>query len=259
MKKNIIFLILVSVVIISGCIGQIACNPPYILVGTECCLDVNENNICDVDETGTSVITTTAATTARTTIPGTTIKTTITITTTIPQRVGVLDVKNEFFVVCKKSSKNEEWCSVETYDSTNEVTIDTGSLGAQEHNLAEIATWVYNKGNSDIINISYDISCDQTYPTFESRVLTSDIDKYKTVMPTIYFRCTGCSLGCICTPQRYGQIINRMKLGDETTFRIELLSLKYFPEKTDLNCILKIYSEDPIVEHSFNLIIHFNV
>jgi len=250
------FLILFFVIIISGCVQQITCNPPYILVGAECCLDVNENKICDVDETITTTITTTVATTAETTAPTTT---TAMTTTTVPQRVGALDVKNKFFVVCKKSSKHEEWCSIETYDSTNEVTINTSSLGAQEHNLAEIATWVYNRGSSDIRDINYYISCDQIYPTNESSVITKGTDKYKTVIPTIYFNCVGCSLGCECTPKRYGETINRLKLGDETTFRIELFGVRDFPEKADLDCDLKIYSEDPRDEYNFDLIIHFNV
>lgn len=29
----------------------VVCNEPYILVGSSCCLDVNDNNICDKDET----------------------------------------------------------------------------------------------------------------------------------------------------------------------------------------------------------------
>jgi len=52
----------------SGCTGQEpevlkpVCNSPYILVGTDCCLDENSNNICDRDEEGrdqTSVSSTT--------------------------------------------------------------------------------------------------------------------------------------------------------------------------------------------------------
>lgn len=29
---------------------DVVCNSPYIRVGTECCLDQNDNNICDLDE-----------------------------------------------------------------------------------------------------------------------------------------------------------------------------------------------------------------
>ena len=39
--------------LISGCPQQITCNKPYILVGTECCLDQNDNGICDRDESQT--------------------------------------------------------------------------------------------------------------------------------------------------------------------------------------------------------------
>ena len=259
MKKIIFFpIILFLVLLISGCVQQVICDPPYILVGTECCLDVNENKICDVDETTTTTVATTVVTTTETTIP-TTSPTTMITTTLIPQRVGVLDVRNNFFIVCLRSSDKKEWCSIETYGSTNEITINTSSLGAQENNVAEIATWIYNKGSSDIVNINYDISCDQTYPTNESKVITGDNDEYNSIISTIYFRCLGCIRGCTCTPGRYGQVINRMRSGDETTFRIELFGVKDFPYKADLDCDLKIYSDDPKVEHNFDLIIHFNV
>lgn len=38
-------------IFLSGCLGeQPTCNKPYILVGTDCCLDANDNGICDSDE-----------------------------------------------------------------------------------------------------------------------------------------------------------------------------------------------------------------
>ncbi len=43
-------LALISAVLISGCIQQPVCNKPYILVGTSCCLDTNNNDICDSDD-----------------------------------------------------------------------------------------------------------------------------------------------------------------------------------------------------------------
>ncbi|ODS38976.1 MAG: hypothetical protein A7316_06505 [Candidatus Altiarchaeales archaeon WOR_SM1_86-2] len=47
-------IIIATVVLISGCIQQkqetVTCDPPYIKVGTTCCLDQNSNNICDKDE-----------------------------------------------------------------------------------------------------------------------------------------------------------------------------------------------------------------
>ena len=59
---------------ISGCIGggqTPVCNEPYILVGSECCLDANHNRICDRDETTLSPATTvlTQTTVAPTTLP----------------------------------------------------------------------------------------------------------------------------------------------------------------------------------------------
>ncbi|MDP2906464.1 MAG: hypothetical protein Q8O03_00840 [Nanoarchaeota archaeon] len=49
-------LLVVAILMISGFKGEITggavtCNIPYILVGTDCCLDSNDNRICDKDET----------------------------------------------------------------------------------------------------------------------------------------------------------------------------------------------------------------
>jgi hypothetical protein len=49
-------LLVVAVLMISGFKGgitggAITCNTPYMLVGTDCCLDSNDNKICDEDET----------------------------------------------------------------------------------------------------------------------------------------------------------------------------------------------------------------
>ncbi len=43
------YFILVALILICGCSG-IVCNSPYILVGKECCLDKDDNRICDKDE-----------------------------------------------------------------------------------------------------------------------------------------------------------------------------------------------------------------
>ena len=52
MRSNyVIFGLLILVTIfISGCVQEVICNPPYIKVGTTCCLDQNNNSICDTDE-----------------------------------------------------------------------------------------------------------------------------------------------------------------------------------------------------------------
>lgn len=63
MKKIILVIILILVVLLSGCTDkdeagtdkssteqEELCSSPYIQVGTECCLDQNSNNICDSDE-----------------------------------------------------------------------------------------------------------------------------------------------------------------------------------------------------------------
>ncbi len=57
MKKTILVLLVVALLLfIIGCKdnsitgGTIVCNKPYILVGMDCCLDKNDNSICDKDE-----------------------------------------------------------------------------------------------------------------------------------------------------------------------------------------------------------------
>ena len=43
-------LVLLLALIFTGCVQQVVCNKPYILVGNGCCLDKNDNRICDADE-----------------------------------------------------------------------------------------------------------------------------------------------------------------------------------------------------------------
>jgi len=50
MNKKVLFLSLLLIILIS-CTSQPTCNSPYILVGNDCCLDTNNNSICDSDET----------------------------------------------------------------------------------------------------------------------------------------------------------------------------------------------------------------
>ena len=54
----LIGILIIAVIAISGCGGKgvtgeltsVVCNSPYIRHGMACCLDTNENNICDKDE-----------------------------------------------------------------------------------------------------------------------------------------------------------------------------------------------------------------
>jgi hypothetical protein len=49
MKQAIIFGVLL-VIFLYGCSSGFICEAPYIQVGEECCLDADDNNICDKDE-----------------------------------------------------------------------------------------------------------------------------------------------------------------------------------------------------------------
>lgn len=56
MKTNIFLTIslLILITATAGCIdksSEFACNEPYIQIGSDCCLDANDNSICDSDET----------------------------------------------------------------------------------------------------------------------------------------------------------------------------------------------------------------
>ncbi|MBU4501162.1 MAG: hypothetical protein KKA79_01105 [Nanoarchaeota archaeon] len=55
MRKIISILLVLAILALSGCGGgmtggAVVCNQPYILVGQDCCLDENDNSICDKDE-----------------------------------------------------------------------------------------------------------------------------------------------------------------------------------------------------------------
>jgi hypothetical protein len=81
MRIRLISVFLLLVVFV-GCINVPSgpvCNKPYILVGEDCCLDTDDNSICDSDETST---TTTTSTTSTTTTTSTTSSTTTTRATT---------------------------------------------------------------------------------------------------------------------------------------------------------------------------------
>lgn len=52
--KNMLMLLgiisIFIVIFIVSCTPQVVCNKPYILVGKDCCLDMNDNKICDKDD-----------------------------------------------------------------------------------------------------------------------------------------------------------------------------------------------------------------
>ena len=49
--KYVLFGLIILALVLSACQQQkTTCNKPYILVGNSCCLDSNNNNICDTDE-----------------------------------------------------------------------------------------------------------------------------------------------------------------------------------------------------------------
>lgn len=47
---------IILVVLVSGCATQITCDPPYIVRGSGCCMDSNNNMICDSDEGSPGIV-----------------------------------------------------------------------------------------------------------------------------------------------------------------------------------------------------------
>lgn len=63
-SKILLSLVLVGAILFSGCVDQkVVCNKPYIRVGSDCCLDSNDNSICDSDEISPTTTTTTITST----------------------------------------------------------------------------------------------------------------------------------------------------------------------------------------------------
>lgn len=96
-RKHLIVLLVLGVVLISGCtqkqeapvMTNLGCNRPYIKVGNDCCLDEDGDSICDRDKpvtssssTLTATTTTSIVTTSTSTIKSTTTSTSIIVTTT---------------------------------------------------------------------------------------------------------------------------------------------------------------------------------
>ena len=48
-KINLLIIPVIAAILLAGC-AKVECNEPYIKVGNECCLDQNDNSICDNDE-----------------------------------------------------------------------------------------------------------------------------------------------------------------------------------------------------------------
>jgi len=75
MKRGylIIALLVFVIAFVASCTSkpaEVVCNKPYIVLGTGCCLDENDNNVCDNDENaiGDTTTSTTPSTTTSTTL-----------------------------------------------------------------------------------------------------------------------------------------------------------------------------------------------
>lgn len=53
MKKIILITSILAILLLVGCLpqeGATACNAPYAKIGSKCCMDLNNNGVCDADE-----------------------------------------------------------------------------------------------------------------------------------------------------------------------------------------------------------------
>ena len=147
MRSNVLFfgVALVLVSLLAGCTNSVVCNKPYIQVGSACCLDANDNSICDSDEpsTTTTTVTTTTTTTRSTTTtsttttsrPTTTTSTTTSTTTTTKPVSPYLSSCGQPFCIYMDHVKNT--CAA--YDVIRQVCAD-----AKSYVLCNNLSMVYN-------------------------------------------------------------------------------------------------------------------
>jgi len=46
-----LLVLLAAGILLSGCLRQVSCNPPHVQIGARCCLDSDNNSVCDEDDT----------------------------------------------------------------------------------------------------------------------------------------------------------------------------------------------------------------
>jgi hypothetical protein len=113
------FLIILSMLVfLGGCLGEtpseetvtVVCNPPYIRMGGDCCLDENQDSICDSDETTTSikVTTTTVEVQVTTTLQVTTTTIITTSSTSSSTSVESTTSLNPFYNCVKNAGYNPD-------------------------------------------------------------------------------------------------------------------------------------------------------
>jgi hypothetical protein len=62
-KALFVILMIVLIIYLGMSQRQAVCNPPYILHGTECCIDANQDALCDKDQSGAFITTLSETTT----------------------------------------------------------------------------------------------------------------------------------------------------------------------------------------------------
>ena len=146
------FVSLLFVGLILGCsdFGQApTCNKPYILVGTDCCLDQNDNAICDSDESATPGATTPESTTPTVVTSSATARSCDLITTDDIKNVVGMDVGEGVFNALPGQSCSRGWLapelgSVELYVSNPDLTITESTFDwycTQYHEIDQIGDY----------------------------------------------------------------------------------------------------------------------
>ncbi|MBN2250541.1 MAG: hypothetical protein JW724_00520 [Candidatus Altiarchaeota archaeon] len=108
---------MLSLAIFSGCASkEVVCNPPYIHVGSDCCLDLNNNSVCDSQDptTTTSTSSTSSSSTSTSTSSSTTERTTTTSTTSTTSTTEPLCGKT-CCVILYNSGECAQYGTISTY------------------------------------------------------------------------------------------------------------------------------------------------
>lgn len=148
-----LFVVLLMIIMFCGCVSQTpTCNKPYILVGNGCCLDNDNNNVCDNDEatkTTIEVTTTTIATTTTTSITSTTTITTSTssTSTTIQETPGYKTYNDEKYGLTFLYP--DSWVEDDTVEG-----IPTFNILDENENILGSVNFVISKNTYSLKNLS---------------------------------------------------------------------------------------------------------
>jgi hypothetical protein len=155
-----IILTILSLFVFAGCTSGPVCNKPYMWVGNDCCLDKNDNKICDKDE----IATTTTSTSSTTTTSTTTITTIMTPTTSANQEVNTKALESTPTIITYPITTTNEY-SPGYITLQNSVTVERVIYS----DSSSINVSLMNSGNEAV----YDVQISLLLPTeFKSNAIS---------------------------------------------------------------------------------------